>query len=442
MTSLTRYAAMAAWLLVASALTGCEGGRERPPGVTARVLHAAPARGTLNFLREQRNETQLDYRQASGTLFWDSDDYDFSVQAVDANGTTTTLLGGFSRTLVPDQQYFFVITEAAGELRPIIVEKTPFTGTSAEIVAVHAAPSLGPMSIYVEPDGIVPSAVSPVGTLGFGEIIQPATRAPGDYRVSLTEAGNPTNVLMMSGIVSLGEGQSYTFTVLDPAEDSIAPVAVSVVGPESTLIFDDSTQSALTVINAAADGLARDVFVDDDFAAPVLAAVPALARSGPVDVVAGSRKLSVTPAGNAGAVEAEVTSTFARSRHHVALVGGDPGKLAVAFAVDERRRITDHARITFMNAATQFGTLEYFLVAPGTDVSTLSSSIVLNAPGMSTRFAFPPGDYELTVRELNGGVLAGPVPVTMAGSGVYSVLTTNGAVPGTVDFVYFEDFVD
>src|SRR5690606_22956922 len=140
-----RYAAMAAWLLVASAITGCESGRERPPGVTVRVLHAAPARGTLDFLREQRNETQLDYRQASGPLFWDSGEYDFNVHAVDATGTSTTLLGSFSRTLAADQQYFFVITEAAGELRPIVVEKAPFSGTTAEVVAVHAAPSLGPM---------------------------------------------------------------------------------------------------------------------------------------------------------------------------------------------------------------------------------------------------------------------------------------------------------
>jgi|GEM_PF-2125776 len=442
MKSLTRYAAMAAWLLVASAITGCESGRERPPGVAVRVLHAAPARGTLNFLREQRNEMQLDYRQASGVFVWDSDEYDFNVQAIDANGATATLLGGFTQELVPDRQYFFAITEAAGQFRPIIVEKAPFTGTSAEIVAVHAAPSIGPVSVYIEPDGVVPSAVAPLGTIAFGEIIEPATREPGTYRVSLTEAGNPANVLMTSALVTLDQRQSYTFAILDPADDSIPDVAVAFVGPDPTLLFDQSTESTLTVINAAADGLPRDVFVDDDFSAPVLAAIPPLIRSEQIEVAAGSRKLSVTPAGNTGTVEAETTQTLARSRHNLALIGGDPGELKVEFSLDERRRITDHARIMFLNGATQYEYLEYFLVPPGTDVSNLSSTIILDAPSIGSRLAFPPGDYDLVVREYEGNVLAGPVPVSLAGSGIYSILTTNGAVAGTVDLVYFEDFVD
>src|SRR5690606_8256273 len=128
--------------------------------------------------------------------------------------------------------------EAAGQLRPIIVEKAPFTGTSAEIVAVHAAPSIGPLSVYIEPDGVVPSAVAPFGTIGFGEIIEPATRGPGVYRLTLTEAGNPANVVMTSGLITLDERQSYTFAILDPAEDSIPDIAVAFVGPDPTLLFD------------------------------------------------------------------------------------------------------------------------------------------------------------------------------------------------------------
>src|SRR5690606_21686322 len=292
MRSRTFYAAVAAWLLVASAIAGCEGGRERPPQVTVRVLNAAPARATLHFLREQRNETQLDYRQASGPLFFDTDEYDFNVRAIDPTGNSSTLIGSFSLELVPDNRYFIALSEAAGELAPIVVEVEPFSGSSAEVIAVHAAPSLGPMSMYIEPDGIVPSAVAPVGTVGFSEALESVAKEAGTYRLSLTEAGNPDNVLLTSATFELHDGQSYVFSILDPAEDSIAPIAVSMIGPESTLLFDESVQSSLTVLNAATDGLARDVYLDDDFSAPVVAAVPPLAISDDTTVGSGARKVS------------------------------------------------------------------------------------------------------------------------------------------------------
>src|SRR5690606_4217190 len=130
---------------------------------------------------------------------------------------------------------------------------------------------------------------------------------------------------------------------------------------------------------------------------PLFAAVAPLTRSDQIHVEAGSRKLSVTPAGNPGAVEAETTSTLVRSRHNLALIGGDPGALEVAVTMDERRRITDHARIMFLNGATQFEHIEYFLVPPGTDVSNLSSTIILDAPSIGSRLTFSPGDYDLIV---------------------------------------------
>lgn len=441
MTLRTRYAAMAAWLLVASAIAGCEGGRERPPSVAVRVLHAAPARDTLDFLRVQRNETQLEFRQTSGPLVFDADEYDFNVRTPAPGGNSTVLLGGFSRQLVPERDYLFAITEANGQLTPIVVEKERFSGPSSQVTAVHAAPSLGRVSVYVEPDGIAPSSVAPVGTVGFGESSEPLTREAGNYRLSLTEAGNPDNVLMTSGVVALQEGVPYIFAIIDPSADSIAPITVAFIGPESTLLFDQNVQSSLTVINAATDGAARDVFLDDDFDTP-LAAVPPLARVADLPVAAGDRDLTVTPAGSTGVIEAELTSTYARSRRHIALIGGDTGELEVAFGFDERRPITGHARIMFMNAATGIDRIEYFLVEPGTDISNLVSTIVLPAPRMTARLSFPPGDYDLIARELEGEVVGGPTPVTIDAGGVYSVLTINGEVGGTVDFVYFEDFVE
>src|SRR5690606_2158893 len=108
----------------------------------------------------------------------------------------------------------------------------------------------------------------------------------------------------------------------------------------------------------------------------------------------------------------------------------------------DRRRVAGHSRVAFMNGATQYGQIEYFLVPPGSDISTSLSQIVLAAPGMTTRFVYAPGDYELYARQPHGNGPAGPVPVTLEGGGIYSLLTANGAVTGTVDVVFLEDFVE
>lgn len=432
---------MAACLLASAAVVGCDSGRIRAPAVAVRVLNAAPERGTLDILREQRSETQLDFRQVSGPLVFDADQYDFNVRAGNLDGSTS-ILGSFSQELLPENEYLITITEVAGVLTPVVLEKARFEGgTSVEIAAVHAAPSLGPMSLYVEPEGVLPSEVAAVDTLEFGETFPSTTREPGTYRVSLTEAGNPANVLMTSPALALEAGQTYVYTIIDAAGDSVAPITVAAIGGASTLLFDESVEASVTLVNAAADGLPRDVFVDDNFSAPLLAAAPYLARSPDITVTAGARKLSVTPAGNTGVIEAEDSETYIRSRHHLALIGGAPGELGIATGVDDRRRIAGQARLAFMNSASLYQSLELFLVPPGTDISNLASTIVLTSPGITTRLTFSPGDYELIIREVGGSVLAGPVPVTLTGSGLYSVLATNGAVAGTVDLVYFEDFL-
>ncbi len=441
MGSRIRYAALAAWLLVSLAIVGCEDGRTRPPSVTVQVLHAAPERNTIEFIRGQRNEAQLEFRQASGPLVFDSDRYNFTIRALNSSGSAATSLGTFTRELQPNKQYLIAIAEVAGTVAPVVLEKDAFSGTTAEINMMHAAPTLGAMALYVEPDGVVPSAAAPVGTLGFGETLEPITRAPGTYRLSLTEAGQPTNVLMTSALFALEEARSYAFVIVDPAGDSHAAVTVALLGNDTSMLIDESVQSSVAIVNAAADGAPRDVFVDDDFSAPLLASAPPLVRSADLPLAPGAHKIGITPAGNTGVVEAENTTTYARSRFHVALIAGEPGDLEVLAAPDDRRRIAGESRITFMNAASQFESLEFFLVPPGTDISQLRSTIVLSAPSMTTRLAFPPGDYELYVRKVDAETLAGPAAVTLVSGGVYSALAINGAVAGTADFEYFEDFI-
>src|SRR5690606_8520070 len=233
MRSRNRYAAAAALVLASIALFGCDSGRTRPPQVSVHVVHAAAERSSLELRRIQNPETRpaLEYRGASPRLRFDVDEYEFSAYIDPPGPPQWELLGTFTVSLTPETDYLFVLTEANGAFKPIVVESSAARQNDrSHIVAVHAAPSLAPMSVYVEPSDVDPAAAAPLGTLAFGESVNDATRAPGDYRLVLTEAGNPANVLMRSAEFELAAGAAYSFTIVDPAGDSVAPISVVAIG--------------------------------------------------------------------------------------------------------------------------------------------------------------------------------------------------------------------
>src|SRR5690606_30768032 len=118
-----------------------DSGRKAPPDVGVRVLHAAPSYGDLAFMREQRVEATLAFKNQAAFAF-DADEYDFNVDLVGPAGARERVLS-FSRELSPGTTYTVVLTEIGGLVQPIVVEKEPFGGGSnAEASAVHAAGSL------------------------------------------------------------------------------------------------------------------------------------------------------------------------------------------------------------------------------------------------------------------------------------------------------------
>jgi hypothetical protein len=434
-----RYAAMAALLLVSSALVGCDGGRTRPPPVTVRVVHAAPERPPIEFFRVRRNETQIDFRQVSGALRFDSDLYEFSAQTVDLSAAAPTLVGSFVQQLTPDHDYLFVLTEPNGVFTPIVVEKPIHSGSESEIIAVHAAPSLSAMSLYIEQAGTDPVGAAPLGTLAFKDTIESATRAPGEYRLTLTDAGAPTNVQLRSGTFTLEAGQTYAFVIIDPADDSTAPISVTTVGLPVALLLDPSVPARAQVINAAADGEPRDLYLDDDFTAPLIAEAPHAAYAYG-DVTFGEHTLTVTPAGNPGVIELEDTSTYARSRYHSILIAGAPGDLEMAQIVDDPRRLANQARLRVMNGASQHEELHFYIVEPGGEITGRQPAFGLRPPAISARGSVPPGDYDFFLRDpVTQSIVAGPISVALS-EGIYSLLVLNGSTSSTVELVFLEDF--
>lgn len=436
-----RTLALAATALAIAGLSGCSQGRQPPEKTTVTVVNAAPTAGTVDFLRVRRVEATLSYRGTSGRLVFDEDQYDFNVETTRPGATQPVQLGTFSMQVMHGTDYLFVLTEDGGSVVPVVVEKPVFESTTeAEVGAVHAAPSQPPLDFYLTAPGADIASAAPLAGLQFEQAATPATVEAGDYVLTVTAAGDPADVLFTSTTLTLNAGESTTFVVAADTGAGIVPFTVVAAGPQPGVLIDKNAKAGVEVVNAAADGAARDVYLDADYGAPLLAAVPSPAASATAIVPPGARTLNVTPAGDTGVVEVEHTFTAVRGIRQTELVAGEPGTLEMIGLQDDAQFVAGEARVRFMDAATLFEALDVYIVPPGTDVTTVFPVVSLTQPAITQRIAIPPGQYDLVVRDpATSTIVAGPQDLTVD-EGVFSILLTNGATSGTVDAVFLQGF--
>ena len=428
-------------VLVSSILAACGGeGRTRGPSARVVAVHAASSYPQILFQREARSEASLEFGFADESFF-EVDQYDFNLKIVPPGTSAPVPLKSFSVTLQRGTDYYFVITEVGGLLEPLVLTQAPFpsTATNSEASIVHAAPASPTMDIYLTAPGAVLSAANPVGTVAFNERVTPSTFTTGDYQLSLTEAGNPLNVLFTSSPMVFFAGQSNFFVIADAADDTNEVRVTRIANAATAILVNVNAPSSLRIINAAADAQPRDVFIDSDFAAPFLGAVPYAAPTARAPIAAGDRTISVTPAGNPGVIEVEAINAMFPSTPYTGLLAGAPGALVLTAYPEDRRRILGEAHLRYYDGADQFSSIQIGITTPG--VPFFGFPVLLANGTSAEEFPLAPGDYEITVRATGATTDAlGPLPITVAGEGLYSILFLNGPTADTASAVLFDDF--
>jgi hypothetical protein len=427
-------------LVCALALVGCDGGRQTPPKVPVRVVNAAPGFSELGFRREQTQPSALSFKTAQ-EFSYDADTYDFFVTGVDATGTNQTW--PFVATLAGATEYYFVLTEVAGAVVPVVLEHGAAPSGETQILALHAGGGLPAMDLYLERPGAGIAGATPRGTLAPGGQIAARTLPSGDYEVWLTAAGDPATVLLRSTSVPLDAGDTTAFVVTPEGDETTVALNVQFVQEVAVVLRDVNAPVELRVINAATDRQPRDFAINRAFAPPLLPAVPFASPTSYVTVpVSDTLPINVTPPGNPGVLELDQTIQTISSLRYTLLFTGNAGALTHLLAADDRRRLHGIARIRFFSAALQFtDTLEFVLADPGADPVGFFGDAALVAPSFSGYSLVPPGDYDLYARQFTTDeVVAGPIPVTLAGDGVYGVLAVNGPTSTTAEIVLLDDF--
>lgn len=429
-------------LIGCMAAGGCDQGRQTPSRTTVHVVHAAPSFGPLTFLRVRSIAATLPYKN-DAVMSFDEDRYDFNVEISPPGASEPENVLTFAHDVLAGTEYTFILTDIGGLLEPIILENPVFDrgAGDSQVIAVHAAPDVPPVDVYLEPPGTDISAASPVASLAFTQHIAPQTISGGVFELTVTGRNNPSNVLLTSGSLTLGAGEPFLLVIVDEGNQGIADFSVLLLGDTARTLYDRNLQAAMRVINTAADRATRDLYLDDDFSAPLFASVGFGDTSDYQTVPTVQSIVSVTPEGNVGVIELEQEVQAAHARRHTLLVTGEPGDLIAGFALDDGRGIAQQARVRLANGANQFEELHFFVIPPDTPPLSAPPAASLTPAAFSATIAFAPGDYEVLLHDgTDDGFIAGPLPITLDSGGVYGILAIDGDTSATAGIVLLDDF--
>jgi uncharacterized protein DUF4397 len=140
-----------------------------------------------------------------------------------ASGTGTTLVD-FTRSLTAGS-FSLVPAAGLGQSGALLLTDDPTsTAGQSRLRVIHVAAAPGAISVYITtPTGDLTSATPAVPNLSFAAASPYVAVTAGTYRIRITRAGSPSDVLIDSNNVALGSGTVKTLLVTDASGGGLPP---------------------------------------------------------------------------------------------------------------------------------------------------------------------------------------------------------------------------
>ncbi len=427
-------------------LSACGDTPDDPVNGSLRFVHAAASQGGTDFLLEERTQGTLNYAGASTVTSIDAGPYDLHLETLVSDSASPVRSISFVGNIEAETEHTYVLYDDNGTLS--ITEYTApqavIEGTNVEVRMLNAVVGSGALDFYLEAEGADLSAATPRASVTYKQISPPFTVTSGVYRLTITEAGNAAAVLFESAQFTSNDATATIMAAFAGAGQSTAAIrASSLVRGNSTplALIDSRTQSELRVINAALTAGPLDVVVDGDFANPLHAAIAPGTTTGLAALTTGDRQIQVTPAGNMGVIESDLTISVSPAVNRTQLVAGTDGAITSNIYADDNRGFTARARYRVRHGASSFSAVDFYLHEPGLAIADASPQARgLQVTGSELIAAALPDDYEISI-VLNDSdstttdttVIAGPLPVTFDESRVYEIVLFDNATQDGID---------
>ena len=416
-----------------------------PATLKLQVLHGSPDAPAVNVLVNGSEElSNVDYKVGSAQLMLDEGTYSVQVDGI-LPGGNATVIGPVDLDLSVDTVYTIAAVNNVAAIEPVVISQpdTAVGAGAARLFVLHGAAAAPQVDVFVTVPDADLAASAPVGTFSFKETIGPAEVAAGDYQIRVTAAGDPTAVVFDSGTVTLNDGDDLTIAAVPSTNGGAAPISlVALNGAGSLEILDVNTPTSLQVIHASPDAPAVDIVVDGGVLVPGLAFPEA---TGFVEVPGGIYNVSVTVAGNPGAIAiGPVDLDLIPGTRYSVFAVGELAAIEPLILTDDPRRVATNAKVRIVHASPTAADVDIYVTAVGADINAETPTLE-NVPfKANTGFlSLPAGDYDVTVTPTGTKTAAiGPATISISDGGIYTAVARD-PLPGAAEFglIVLDDFL-
>lgn len=405
------------------------------------AINASVSAPEIQFFLEERNLGNVAFKASTPAQEFDDLNYTVNFDVQVPGETERRRLVSMDVDVQPDRNYVFVFTGSVGNPGMLLWDtaERQWEGneTVFEMGFAHLSPAAGAVDVYFAAPGTAPAAGNAVGTLANGERLDAADFPEGDYVLILTPAGDPQTTLYMSGTRTYNAATTDTLVLFDTDPSTTGDLNVRLVSNTgaATELPDPRFPPEVRVLHATF-GLGNiDIAEDGDFNPPLIADLAFGELTPDTVVAAGAVDYTVTAAGNMGAILAEEELTNLAGGHFNRTLVGPVDEPVFASSASGRRPFSTSARLAFTHAASNFETVDIYLLQAGESVADNNPSSI-NIPfkftsGLSSLVA---GDYEMSLTP-NGEktLIAGPIAIDLANGDVVDIYVLDTVDPNVAD---------
>jgi hypothetical protein len=415
-----------------------------------RVYHASPDAPKVNVLVDGKTVLSgVDYQQSSGALKVKAGTRSIQVDAILADGSTTTVIGPADFNLANTSEYNLVATGKVASdgsdgkgFGPQLSSRVDVTPSEARVQVMHSAPDAPTVDVFITAPGADLSQSTPFADdVSYLDVTEAVNVADGDYQVRITDPSDPTTVFFDSGTFNVPAGSDWFVAATDNTSAGASPVSLLIDTGESSLLVQDVNSGAdIRVVHGISDAPGVDVYVDG--AAPA-ASSPLLNlefkdQTDYLALDAGSTAFTVAVTGTSTFVDnLTLTADLVANTTYTAIAIGDLGdglsndKLYVV--EDDVRRVATEAKLRAIHASTIAGTVDIYVSSDATPSN--DDFILEDIPyeGDSGLLPITPSDvYVMITPANNSSVIAvGPVLLNLTGGSITTLVAVDDPSSGS-----------
>ncbi len=433
-------------LLLAGAIVlinGCtsESSLPNPSGKGAvRAINAIKGSPDVGFRIEETLLGTLVYKQSSPSRRWDDFEYTFNFDVLFFGESQARRVARPDLKVEPDRDYTLVLTGdiAAPSVRIWDAPERSFAdnATVFELRLAHAAASLGDIDVYFASPGTAPAPGGERGRLSPGDALGALDFEAGDYVLTVTSAGDSTDILYQSATVSYSALSTYLVPVFDGDELDNAPVVASriVTTGGATPLADARFPPTVRFFQASSDMPPANVFDDEMLTSQVLADHEFGDITGDIDVAIGNTIFTYAAVGNDSAVLFEGAITAARGVHYNFVVTGLEGSRSAVTYIPDRRSLPGALRLNIFAAALNHATLDLYAVDVGQPIDDAVRRAVLPYATQLGSLLIDPGSYDLYLTRVDEKtIVAGPTRIDADSGDVVEIAVFDTTDPATAE---------